>query len=522
MIQPRPVSSRSNSPTMLTSDRLRIVLAASEAVPFSKTGGLADVSMALAKSLDGLGHSVTVIVPDYRQLRLAKREQLPAVTDSGLRFSISMHGRYVPGGVNWTMLPDSGVKVLLVSQSDYFDRPQLYMEDGQGYQDNCARFCFFSRAVMDVCQQMVLRPDIIHCNDWQTGLIPALLHSQFAGRPGFENAASVMTLHNMAFQGRFWSPDMPLTGMDGRYFNMHHMESWGDLNLLKTGISFADQITTVSPTYAQEVCTADGGEGLDSLLSYRSDDLAGILNGIDTSIWDPESDPHLPASYSAHNIDLGKGICKSGLQKRMGLPQRDRVPLFGMVSRMSDQKGFDLIEECASRLLFDDIQIVFLGTGDPRYEDYLQHLAHEHPSKVAVYIGFDEGLAHQIEAGADGFLMPSRFEPCGLNQMYSLRYGTLPIVRRIGGLADSVVNVEPETLRAGVATGFVFDDYTSPQLVETIERAVELYRQPHVWQQVMKTGMSTDWSWKNSARYYVETYRRALERRHDRAADNRQ
>ncbi|MCP4170322.1 MAG: glycogen synthase GlgA [Fuerstiella sp.] len=507
---------------MLTSDRLRIVLAASEAVPFSKTGGLADVSMALARALDALGHSVTVIVPDYRQLRLAKQDQLPVVTDSGLRFSISMHGRYVTGGVNWTFLPETGIKVLLISQSDYFDRPQLYMEDGQGYQDNCARFCFFSRAVLEVCQQMVLRPDIIHCNDWQTGLIPALLHSQFAGRPAFENAASVMTLHNMAFQGRYWQPDMLLTGMDARYFNMHHMESWGDLNLLKTGISFADQITTVSPTYAQEVCTPEGGEGLDTLLSYRSDDLVGILNGIDTSIWNPASDAHLPAVYSAKEIQPGKGVCKSALQERMGLPQRDRAPLFGMVSRMSDQKGFDLVAECASRLLIDDIQIAFLGTGDPRYEDYLQHLAIENPSRVAVSIGFDEGLAHQIEAGADCFLMPSRFEPCGLNQMYSLRYGTLPIVRRIGGLADSVVDVQSESLRTGVATGFVFDDYTSPQLAETVERAVELYRQPNVWEQVMKNGMSADWSWQNSARRYVETYRRALERRHDRGADNRQ
>ncbi len=300
------------------------------------------------------------------------------------------------------------------------------------------------------------------------------------------------------------------------------MESWGDLNLLKTGISFADQITTVSPTYAKEVCTTDGGEGLDSLLSYRKDDLIGILNGIDTSIWNPEGDPHLPASYSIHAVSPGKADCKAALQQRMGLPQRDRVPLFGMISRMSDQKGFDLIAECASRLLFDDIQIAFLGTGDARYEDYLRHLAFENPSKVATFIGFDDGLAHQIEAGADAFLMPSRFEPCGLNQMYSLRYGTLPIVRRVGGLADSVVNVEPETLRAGVATGFAFDEYSATQLAETFERAVELYRQPGVWEQVMKTGMSVDWSWQTSARHYVETYRRALERRHDRAADNRE
>ena len=507
---------------MLLSDKLRVVIAASESIPFSKTGGLADVSSALAKALDASGHDVTLIIPDYRQLRFAKRDQLPTVTDTGLRFSMSLNGRYVTGSVNWTILPDTGVKVILVSQADYFDRPQLYMENGEGYSDNCERYCFFSRAVMEICRQMVLRPDIIHCNDWQTGLVPALLHVKYARRPGFENAASIMTLHNMAYQGRFWHLDMPLTGMPWRCFNMHQMEMWGDLNLLKTGIAFADQITTVSPTYSNEVCTPEGGEGLDGLLSHRRGDLTGILNGIDDSIWDPAGDPHLPAHFNHEETSPGKPECKRQLQDRMGLPQRKNVPLFGMVSRMSDQKGFDLIRECADRILFQDIQIAFLGTGDPRYEDYLRQLALKYPAKVAVYVGFDESLAHQIEAGCDAFLMPSRFEPCGLNQMYSLRYGTLPVVRKVGGLADSVVNVEALTLGDGTATGFVFDDYSAPALAATIERAVELYRQPEIWKRVMKAGMTTDWSWAGSAAHYVDTYRRALERRHEREQDGRQ
>ena len=507
---------------MLCSDKLRVVLAASEAVPFSKTGGLADVSTALAKALDAMGHDVTLIIPDYRVLRLARQEHLPVVTDTGLRFGLSINGKYVTAGVNWTVLPGSGVKALMISQAEYFYRPQLYMEEGKGYLDNCERFSFFSRAVLTICQQMVLRPDIIHCNDWQTGLIPALLHTIYAGRPGFENAASVMTLHNMAYQGRFWHLDMPLTGMEWKYFNLNHMEMWGDVNLLKTGISFADQITTVSPTYAREICTREGGEGLDGLLSYRGHDLTGILNGIDADVWNPASDPLIPAHYSVNDITTGKSICKSRLQQRVGLPGRDDVPVFGMVSRMSDQKGFDLLASCAARLLAHDIQMVFLGTGEPRYESYLKHLAAHHPSKVAIYVGFDESLAHQIEAGSDAFLMPSRFEPCGLNQMYSLRYGTLPIVRRVGGLADSVVDTNKTTMANRTATGFVFDSYDATSLAETVERAIDLFHQAEDWRQVMVNGMSLDWSWENSAKNYIDVYQRALERRHQRGIDGRE
>ncbi|MCA9085689.1 MAG: glycogen synthase GlgA [Planctomycetaceae bacterium] len=506
---------------MLNSDRLRIVMASSEAVPFSKTGGLADVSTALSKALSGFGHDVTLVIPDYRKIRQKKQEVLPAVTDTGLRFALTIGEHRIPGSVNWTMLPDCSVRVLLV-QSEYFDRPQIYMENGQGYEDNSERFCFFSRAVLEICQQMVLRPDILHCNDWQTGLIPALLNTQFSGRPGFENAASVMTLHNMAFQGRFPWNKLPITAMDARYFNMHHMETWGDVNLLKTGIAFADQITTVSPTYAHEVCTPLGGEGLDALLSHRGSDLVGILNGIDTDVWNPATDPLIPANYSLNALTPGKPLCKSYLQKHIGLPCRENVPLLGMVSRMSDQKGFDLIAECANRLLFHDIQMVFLGTGEGRYEDYLQYLSQQHPGKVAAHIGFDESLAHQIEAGSDIFLMPSRFEPCGLNQMYSLAYGTLPLVRKVGGLADSVVHSSPENIRDGKATGFVFDEYDSRGLAQTVEYAIDLYRQPQVWKKIMSTAMAIDWSWSRSAKAYVQTYHRARERRHDRRKDNRE
>jgi len=507
---------------MIPSNRLRIVLVASEAVPWFKTGGLADVATALSRALDADGHDVTMILPDYATLRSDRQSQLPEVAETGVRVDVNMNGDVVAGSIRWAPLPDSGVKVLLVAQDRYFNRSQLYMENGNGYADNCERFCFFSQAVMQICQQMVLRPDILHCNDWQTSLIPALLHSQYSGRPGFENAASVVTIHNMAFQGQFWHLDMSLTGMEWRYFSMHHMEHQGQLNLLKTGIAMADQVTTVSPTYAAEICTTEGGCGLDGLLRHRARDLTGILNGIDDTVWNPETDRHLIDHFTVDSRGIGKSACKQHLQERMGLPVHEDVPLLGMVSRISDQKGFDLIAEAAERILLQDLQLVFLGTGDPTYEQLLQRLAEQNPSRIAVMVGFDDSLAHQIEAGSDMFLMPSRFEPCGLNQMYSLRYGTVPVVRRVGGLADSVTDTNQETLASNTATGFVFNDYCSVQLAETIERAVTVYRQPSEWDQIVRTGMAIDWSWIRSAHRYVEVYRTAIERRHERARDGRQ
>ena len=502
-------------------ERLRIVLAASEAVPFSKTGGLADVVGALAATLDQMGNDVVLIIPDYFALRQTNASKLPAIAETGLQFSIQMNGRPVVGSVNWTSMPGTNVRVLLVRQPEYFDRKQLYQEHGHGYVDNCERFCFFSRAVLEICRQMVLRPDIIHCNDWQTGIIPGLLHSQYAGSAGFENTASVMTLHNMAYQGRFWHFDMPLTGMDWKYFNYHQMESWGDLNLLKAGIAFADQITTVSPTYAEEICTADGAYGLEGLLRHRKKDLVGILNGIDDQVWNPQTDVLLPATYDVESLSERKATCKSYLQKRMGLAERPDVPLFGMVSRMADQKGFDLVAGSAERLLSQDIQMTFLGTGDPHYENLFRQLSQDHPGKVAVEIGFDESLAHQIEAGSDAFMMPSRFEPCGLNQMYSLRYGTVPIVRKVGGLADSVVNYENSEASLSTATGFMFSEYSRDAFATTVEKAIATFRSPAIWKQIVINGMAKDWSWGRSANEYLEVYGNAKARISSRDRDGR-
>jgi starch synthase len=495
---------------------MRIVLASSEAVPFSKTGGLADVTSALAKALSAAGHHVWLIVPNYPQVQ-AKRGECPLIKATGHAFQIHVGSRQVAASLFWSELPGSDVTVFLVDQSDYFDRTSLYGDKGEDYRDNCERFVFFSRSVLEIARKLFLRPDIVHANDWQTGLIPALLGIEYQHVSGFERTASVFTIHNMAFQGVFWHWDMLLTGLDWKYFNWRQMEAFGDLNLLKTGIAFADRITTVSPTYAREIQTLEGGFGLHGILAGRRDDLVGILNRVDTTVWNPRSDPHIAQNYSLNDLLSGsvhgKAACKTHLQQITGLPAKNDVPLFGMISRMTEQKGFDLIAQTAGELLEHDLQMCFLGTGEPFYEDFLTDLAKRYPQKVAVRIGFDEGFAHQIEAGADAYLMPSRFEPCGLNQMYSLIYGTVPVVRTVGGLADSVVDCTPETLRTKAATGFRFDEYTGEAFAAAVRRALDAHRKPETWKQLIANGMRQDWSWARSAEEYAKVYEQAQTRR---------
>ena len=486
---------------------MRIVLASSEAIPFSKTGGLADVSTSLAKALSAAGHSVWLIVPYYPQLQ-RKSGNLP-MGEAGVELRIPVGDRTMTGRVLWATLPSSEVTVLFVDQPEYFDRPSLYGTPAGDYPDNCARFAFFSRAVMEICRSLVLRPDVIHANDWQTGLVPALLEAEYRSQPGFAQTGSLFTIHNLAYQGSFWHWDMNLTGLDWKYFNWAQMEHWGHLNLLKTGIAFADMVTTVSPTYAWEITTPLGGMGLDGLLSSRDETLVGILNGIDPDDWNPATDKHLPETYNIDTVFQNKPICKQYLQRELNLPLQAQVPLFGMVSRMADQKGFDLIATAAERLMTLDAQFCFLGTGDPRYEALVKHLANSYPQKVAAMVGFDEGLAHRIEAGSDAFLMASRFEPCGLNQMYSLAYGTVPVVRTVGGLKDSVVDATPRNMFMGRATGFRFDDYTAEALVDTVRKTAEMYGKRTLWQQLVRTGMSQNFTWGKSAKDYENVYRRA-------------
>ncbi|MFZ9092541.1 MAG: glycogen synthase, partial [Planctomycetaceae bacterium] len=328
---------------------------------------------------------------------------------------------------------------------------------------------------------------------------------------GLEQTASVMTIHNLAYQGQFQDYEFPLTGMPRRYYNMYQMEAWGQLNLLKTGLSFADQLTTVSPSYADEICLPENGCGLDGVLRHRQSDLVGILNGIDEQIWDPAADPMISANYTLSSRASGKATCKQKLQEVFGLDQDPTTPLLGMVTRLADQKGLDLIAAGIERILAAGVQFVFLGTGDARYEQLLSALPRRFSVRIGGRIGFDEAAAHQIEAGSDMFLMPSRFEPCGLNQMYSLRYGTVPVVRGVGGLADSVIDYDGQPGTLDRATGFAFREYSTDQLVQTIVRAVASYRQPDVWSRLVDNGMRQDWSWDRSAAAYLQVYERALQ-----------
>lgn len=488
---------------------MRIVVASSEAVPFSKTGGLADVAAALPKALSQAGHDVSIFVPHYPQIH-ARNSSAPSLQETGVTLRVGVGQKTVDARVLKSQLPDTKVTVYLIDQPAYFDRPGLYVENDQDYRDNCERFVFFSRAVIEAVERLHLAPHIIHANDWQTGLIPALVAIEMRQLAGYEQQASVFTIHNMAFQGRFWHWDMNLTRLDWKYFNWRQMEFFGHLNLLKTGVSFADMITTVSPTYAHEIQTPENGYGLHGALTSRKDDLVGILNGVDTEIWNPATDPYIVQKYSADSLDVGKVACKAALQKQLGLPVRADVPLFGSISRMTGQKGFSLIGQCADVLLDQDVQLVFLGSGDPRYEALMSQLAADHPTKVSTTIGYNEPLSHQIEAGCDVFLMPSEFEPCGLNQMYSLIYGTVPIVRAVGGLADSVIDASDSNRVNGTANGFTFTDFRGDALFWNICRARSLYADKPAWRRLQQNGMRRDWSWKRSANEYVRVYERAI------------
>lgn len=492
---------------------MRIVQVSSEAVPFAKTGGLADVAGALSKALVELGHEVTLILPLYSRF-IAKSGV--TVEPVGEIFEVPLGAGAARIQLQRTKMPGSEVDVVLVDHPNFYDRDGLYQDPvtKADYHDNPERFMAFSRAALEAIARLNLKPDIIQAHDWQTGLVMPLLQAQFRQWvPDLSHTAAIMTLHNMTFQGAYPADVMPLTGLGWEYFNWKQLECWGQVNLLKAGIAFADQLCTVSPTYAIEIQTPEFGHGLEGVLQDRSADLTGILNGIDPQEWNPSVDSHLPMHYDIETLEVGKQACKSALQDRLRLPVRTDVPLFGMVSRMSWQKGFDLIGKCASRLLERDVQLVFLGNGQPEYEDLCRNMASTHPNKVCAVIGYDEALAHLIEAGSDLFLMPSKFEPCGLNQMYSMAYGTLPIVRATGGLADSVTGATPETLKDGTANGFSFHDHDSDQLWQQLDWALKLFTDKPVWRCLQRAGMSRDWSWSRSARQYVLLYEKAMARR---------
>ncbi len=491
--------------------RLNIVVASSEVAPFAKTGGLADVCGALPVALSRLGHSVSVIMPAYRRIWQSGQQ----IETTGVHFTIQIGSKIVPGRLLRGCLPNSDVPIYFVEQTDYFDRPELYGEDGRDYKDNCERFVFFCRAVMDAIRQLNLKPDVLHANDWQTGLLPAYLNIEHRDMPDLQQTISLLTIHNLAYQGVFWHWDMLLSGLDWKYFNWRQMEYFGDLNLLKTGIVFADALTTVSPRYATEIQQHELGCGLDGVLRERRDVLTGIVNGVDYDVWNPATDKNLATNYDVQTWSQGKAECKAALQREVELLQSSDTPLIGIVGRLAEQKGWNLLEEfLRDWARHEDVQWVILGTGEPQYHELLTRITSERPDKVAARLTFSDPLAHRIEAGADMFLMPSRFEPCGLNQLYSLRYGTVPVVRSVGGLADTITNASPENIESGTANGFSFEQFDAESLVGTLRRACDTYRnQPDVWSKLVTTGMKQDWSWNKSARQYVELYEQTIGRR---------
>jgi len=469
----------------------------SEALPFSKTGGLADVLGALPQALARLGWDVTLVVPRYR-----------GSGDGELvdRFELRIGG--VTASVAMFEAPLRSARVLLVDEPTLYDRDHLYATEIGDYPDNPRRFGVLVRAALEFASRRGSRPTVVHAHDWQGGLAPVYLKTLFATHPLLGGVASVFTIHNLAYQGLFQPDWLPRLDLQWSLLGIEQLEFWGKISFLKGGINYADVLTTVSPQYAKEIQSPVFGAGFDGILRRRSADLVGILNGIDAEQWDPARDPWLPRPFSVQDL-AGKAASKAAVLEEFNLPggsgTRDR-PLIGMISRMVDQKGFDLLAALAGELATLDASFVVLGTGDPRYQDLWRRLAAEFPDRIAARIGFDERLAHLIEGGADIFLMPSRFEPCGLNQMYSLRYGTVPVVRRVGGLADTVIDQADSSGAGGRPNGFSFDEYTPEALLTVLRRALALFRNQGTWRELQVAGMEADHSWDRSAREYVKIY----------------
>lgn len=472
-----------------------IVFITAELTPLATSGGLGDVSRSLPRALAALGHRVSVFLPLYQSVR---RRQV--ALGAACEIAMAGGGRFRVFHAPGALTPAS---LYLVEHDGYFDRPGLYGERGGEYADNLERFGFFSRAALETVAAFGLPADVVHANDWHTGSIPALLKTVYAGHPLLGRAASVFTIHNLAYQGWFPADRLPATGLPWSVFHIDGVEYYGGINLMKAGIAYAKAITTVSPRYAEEIRTPELGERLDVLLRARARDLHGILNGIDDETWNPATDRHLPAGYDAAALD-GKRVCKQGLLAEVGLPIALDAPCVGMVTRLNSQKGGDIVLGVADDLLDLDVGLVVLGAGEAGQEQGFRELGARRPDRVAVRIGFDESLSHRIEAGADMFLMPSRREPCGLNQMYSLHYGTIPVVRATGGLADTVRDPDEDPEHPN---GFKFERPSGTELVAAVRRAVGAFRDRPRWQEMMRTAMAEDFSWRASARRYGELYR---------------
>ncbi|WP_373047663.1 glycogen synthase GlgA [Vulgatibacter sp.] len=470
---------------------MKIVFAASEVAPFSKTGGLGDVAGALPDALARRGHEVLVVTPLYGQIDRKKHGIWPTSTRV---FDMPVHERVL----------ESGVRVVFLEHGHFFDRPGIYDEGGKEYDDNAHRFAFFSRRILPTADALGFGPvDILHLNDWQTGVAALELSRQRGLRPGFTK--SVFTIHNLGYQGVFDKKVIDELGLGWDAFTPWGMEQYDRVNYLKAGVAFADWITTVSPTYAQEIQTPEHGFGLDGFIRSRSNRLVGILNGVDYGQWNPATDRNLPSRYGPDDL-AGKAVCRRALCEELGIEDRPGSMLLGVVTRLAWQKGIDMIVDAIPALMERNVNLAILGSGEQHYVDRLEGAKRYHGKRIGLYVGYDNGLAHRIEAGADAFLMPSLYEPCGLNQMYSLKYGTVPIVRTTGGLVDTVVDA---TVPGGFGTGFRFQDPNAGALIDAVDRALRAFEHPARWREIQQAGMAQDFSWDAAAARCEAIYERA-------------
>ncbi len=486
---------------------LRVLMATPEAVPFAKTGGLADVAGALPKFLQPLGCDLRLVMPYYRVVRESGRPLQSLDLGEGLEIPVG--DEMIQAEIYEGQLTKD-IPVYFVGCEEFFDRSSLYGTSKGDYFDNAERFIFFSKAVLALSRNMDFAPDVIHHHEWQTGLIPAYLKTVYQSDSFFSHTATVFTLHNIAYQGVFRKEKFRLTGLPAETYNPEGIEFWERINLMKAGIVYADMINTVSQKYSDEIQTPEYGYGLEGILKKRRGDLCGILNGVDYADWDPSHDPYLVRTYRLEDLS-GKKECKRDVLKDFELPSSlESRPLFGMISRLADQKGFDLLADIVEELFSLDIGFILLGTGEQKYHDLFKQLAQKYPRKAGVRLAYDDRLAHKIEAGADLFLMPSKYEPCGLNQIYSLKYGTIPVVRATGGLEDTIQDYD-SVKRHG--NGFKFVRYRGQDFLDQIKRAIDFYHRPDHWRQLIHNAMEADFSWERSAAAYLQLYQRAIAKR---------
>lgn len=459
---------------------MKIAICASEVVPFAKTGGLADVAGALPLALEALRQEVIIIMPKYKAIQERSFKIYKLKED-----------------ISYSVV-SKGIKVYFIENDEYFNRDGLYGDKSGDYKDNLERFSYYCKRSLELLKEINFKADIIHIHDWQATLIPIYLKTLYKDTPFYKNIKTVLTIHNIGYQGLFAKEQYPKLGLDWSFFNMEMLEFYGQINLLKGGMVFSDLINTVSPTYSKEIQTKEFGYGLEGVLNKRKNSVFGILNGLDYSIWNPQTDKFIAKNYSAENIQ-DKNENKKDLQQICKLPKEDEVPLFGIVSRLAEQKGFDILADALDKICRMNLQLVILGTGDMKYHLILEDMVKKYPKVISLHLKFDDALAHKIYAGSDIFLMPSKYEPCGLGQLISLKYATLPLVFKTGGLADTVTK----------DNGFIFDNYSQEDLIKTVQKAIKAFRNKEKWLKMQSMAMQCNFSWEESAQKYIDLYERA-------------